>query len=380
MIKKTRLIRTTQELIRINSENPPGREKGIARYVADKMRRLGVDVRTYTFKKDRPNIIAILHGSLPRRKAAKESLLLTPHYDTVPAGGGWRFGPFSGKVIKGKIYGRGASDDKGNLACAMEVFQSLREDGVRLKKDIILAATADEETGSHYGIIPLLEKNILKPKMALILDSDEFDTIIAQKGLIHARIQIFGKKAHGAYNWRGINAIEVAAKIITDIKKHRFSFHKHAFLRSPTVNIGVIKGGDKTNIVADFCEFSIDIRYLPGTSPFSVLKDVRGIIRRETKQYKISIDDIQYPYEIEKDHLLVKLYASAAHKLKVKAILKGSEGATVISFFKKRKIPAIATGYGAHNTAHITDEYAKISTLYQGAKVLEQFIKDYDAL
>ena len=52
----------------------------------------------------------------------------------------------------------------------------------------------------------------------------------------------------------------------------------------------------------------------------------------------------------------------------------------MISFFKKKGIPAIATGFGARQTAHITDEFAEIRTLYKGARVLEQFVKDYDAL
>ena len=92
---------------------------------------------------------------------------------------------------------------KAIIAVGMEVLHSLVEDGVRLQRDIVFAATADEETGSKLGIIPLLKKGILRPKVALITDSEEFDAIIAQKGLFHCRVQIFGKKAHGAYNWRG---------------------------------------------------------------------------------------------------------------------------------------------------------------------------------
>ena len=216
--------------------------------------------------------------------------------------------------------------------------------------------------------------------MALILDSDEFDTIIAQKGLIHCRVKLFGKKAHGAYNWRGINAIEASARIISDLKKHKFFYKKHPLLRPPTLNIGTIKGGDKTNIVADHCEFSVDARYLPGMNPKDILADFRRIIQKEIGKFKIEIDDIQYPYEIDPAHALVKCYASSARQLKVTAQLKGSEGATVISFFKKKGIPAIATGFGAHETAHITDEFAKIETLYKGVMVLERFVKDYDRL
>ncbi|MFA5059870.1 MAG: ArgE/DapE family deacylase [Candidatus Omnitrophota bacterium] len=380
MINKKRLTALTQKLIGINSENPPGREWDIAEFIRKDMLSLGLDVKTYTFQKKRPNIVATLRGKLPRKVASSQAILLSPHIDTVPAGKGWRFGPFSGKIHQGKIYGRGASDDKGNLACCMEVLRSLMEDGVSFQKDIIMAATADEETGSHFGIVPLLAKKILKPKAALIMDSDEFHSIIAQKGLIHCRVQIFGKKAHGAYNWRGINAIEQAGRIINQIKQHKFSFKKHTLLHAPTVNVGTIKGGDKVNMVADFCEFSLDFRYLPGTDPKSVLNILKKTIRSEAKKFKIIIDDLQYPYEIDTDHSLVKTFSATCKKMGFKSQLTGSEGATVISFFKRFGIPAIATGFAAEGTAHITDEYAVVNDLYHGSQVLEQFLKDYDQI
>ena len=358
MINQSRLIRLTQKLIRFNSENPPGNEYQIARFIEKDMRSLGLQVKIYTFAFRRPNVIATLKGL-----GRNESVLLTPHIDTVPAGTGWKFNPWGGVVRGGRIYGRGTSDDKGNLASCMEVVRSLVEDRARLKKDVIFAATADEETGSHHGIIPLLRKNILRPSVALVMDSDECDTIVAQKGLIHFRIKVFGKKAHGAYNWRGVNAIEQAAQIIEKLKKHKFKFKRHPLLRPPTLNIGTVKGGDKVNIVADFCEFSVDTRYLPGTNPKAVLKDVEKIIRSVTSKFKIIVDDLQHPYEINPKHPMVDTYLKAAKRMKIKARLKGSEGATVITFFQDKRIPAVATGYGTHGVAHTTHEYIKIHTL-----------------
>ena len=316
---------------------------------------------------------------MPRKKAEKEAILITPHFDTVPVGKGWKYDPFGKQIIKGRIYGRGASDDKGNLACCMEVMRSLAEDKIKLKRDVVMAATVDEETGSHYGIIPLLDKKILKPKTALILDSDEYDSIIAQKGLLHCRIQIFGKKAHGAYNWLGVNAIEQAATIITKLKKHKFVYKPHKILRPPTMNVGMIKGGDKVNMVADFCEIALDVRFLPGMNARQVIKKIREIVNSETKKFKLIIDDLQQPYEIDRKHPFVKTYVDAAKSMKLKSTLKGSEGATVITFFKKHKIPAFATGYGSHGTAHTTDEYANVDILFKGSKLLQKFLQEYDA-
>src|SRR3989338_3347801 len=109
MINKNRLIRLTQKLIRINSENPPGDESKIAGFVKGYLNNLGLKTKTYEFKKRRINVVGLLEG---RNK--KHSLLLTPHLDTVPAGRSWHFDPFSGKIHGNKIYGLGATDCKGN--------------------------------------------------------------------------------------------------------------------------------------------------------------------------------------------------------------------------------------------------------------------------
>jgi acetylornithine deacetylase/succinyl-diaminopimelate desuccinylase family protein len=380
MINKSRLIRLTQKVISINSENPPGNEWRLAQFIVNDMRSLGLEVKTYTYARRRPNVVAVLRGTLPRRQAAGGAILITPHLDTVPIGRGWKFKPLGGQIYRGRIYGRGATDDKGNLAGCMEVMRSLVENGTRLRKDVVMAATVDEETGSRYGIIPLLEKGIIKPHLALVMDSDELNTIIAQKGLIHCRIQIFGKKAHGAYNWRGVNAIEIAAKIIGRLKGIHLHFKKHPLLHPPTMNVGVIRGGDKVNMVADFCEFAMDVRFLPGMNPRDILKKIKAAIRCEAGKFKVEIDDLQMPYEIDRNHPFIRLFVETARRMRARLALKGSEGATVMTFFRKHNIPAFATGFGAAGCAHTTDEYVKINLLYEGTRVLEEFIRGYDRL
>lgn len=378
MINKKRLIALTQKVIQFDSQNPPGNEWALAQFIKRDMQSAGLVVKTYTYQTRRPNIVATLRGTWGRPKAASEAILITPHFDTVPTGHGWKFNPLGGTIHKGRIYGRGASDDKGNLACCMEVMRSLLEDRVRLKRDVMMAATVDEETGSHYGIVPLLEKKVLRPQVAVIMDSDEFNAIVAQKGLLHCRMKIYGKKAHGAYNWRGVNAIEQAAEIIENIKQHPFRYRRHPLLRSPTKNIGTIKGGDKVNMVADYCEFSVDLRYLPGMTAKGVIADLKGIIKRTTKKFALEIDDHQAPYEISSTHPLIQTWVASCRKMGIKAVLRGSEGATVITFFKKQGIPAFATGFAAFGTAHITDEYVKIDDLYRGSLVLQEFLKEFD--
>lgn len=390
MVNKKRLIKTIKKLISLDSQNPPGDESQIAKFVAAYLKALGLQVRTYAFKKKRVNIIATLGA----KKNAK-SLLITPHLDTVPAGKSWKKPAFNAKISGNKIYGLGATDCKGNLASALEAIHSLVEDKVKLDYDLIFAATADEESGSALGLIPLLKRKILKADAAVVLDADDFEIIITQKGLMHLKVKIYGKKAHGAYPWLGINAIDIAAKIIVDLKKQGKIYskneairtkaeaeylsgdkpRKYKYLRQPTINVGTIKGGDKVNVVSDWCEFELDFRFLPGTSEKAVLKNLRKTIAKYTANYKIEIQGIQNPYYINPAHPLVSGLVSAMKSLKIKPRISGSEGATVITFFKAANIPAIATGFGTEGCAHIADEYANLNNLYNGARVLVEFLK-----
>lgn len=381
MINKSRLIKLLQKTISYDSQNPPGNEKPLADFITGDMKSLKLKVELINYAKTyRPNVIATLKGSLPNGRAAKEAVLITPHFDTVPIGSGWKFDPLGGTIKGGKLYGRGASDDKCNLAVCMEVMRSMVEDGYKPRKDIIMAATVDEETGSKAGILPLLDKKVLKPALGVIMDSDDFTTMVAQKGLMHLTIRIFGKKAHGAYNWLGVNAIEIASRVIVNLKAMKIPYTKHPLLRPPTVNIGTIKGGDKVNMVSDYCEFTVDLRFPPGTKDKDVMNLVKAAIRKETAKFEIIVDDLQQPYTIDPKHPFVKAYLDTAKKMKTPVTLEGSQGATVISFFPKHKIPAFATGYGSRGTAHTTDEYCEIEKIYKGAKLLEAYLKEYDQI
>ena len=372
MVNKTRLIKLTQKLIQIDSQNPPGNEFEMVKFIREYLDSFGLKSKIYEFAKNRPNIICRLESDSP----CARTILISPHLDTVPAGSGWKYPPFKGTIKGDKIYGRGTTDCKGNLAVAIEVLHSLVEDKTKIKNNILFAATADEETGSKLGLIPLLKKNILKADYALILDSDEFDIIVAQKGLIHFKVRVSGRKAHGAYPWRGINAINIASRVIEDLEGYKFKYKKHPLLHPPTINIGTIHGGDKVNMVADWCEFELDVRYLPGMSARAILSDFKKIIAKRTKRFILKVDGIQNPYEIERNHELVSSLLKVWRKHKKSAGLKGSEGATVITFFKERGIPAVATGFGSRICAHINDEYVKIESLCQGAEALEEFLRE----
>jgi succinyl-diaminopimelate desuccinylase len=226
------------------------------------------------------------------------------------------------------------------------------------------------------GLLPLLKKGILRADAAVVLDADDFNIIVAQKGLLQIKVRIAGKRAHAAYPRRGVNAIDKAVDIIRRIRAHQFSYRKNKYLKGPTVNAGTINGGDKVNIVADWCEFELDFRFLPGMPAGKILKQVKEIIGRHTKSYHIDLEGLQRPCSLSAAHPLVLRLKDAMRKSGIEPHVRGSEGATTITFFRDAGIPAIATGFGSAGRAHISDEYADISQLYKGAQALEKFLKE----
>ena len=111
-------------------------------------------------------------------------------------------------------------------------------------------------------------------------------------------------------------------------------------------------------------------------NPKKILKQVKEVVSSKAKRFALQVDSLQPPYEISKGHPLIKCLL----KLERKFSLSGSEGATVITFFKKHNIPAIATGFGSSGCAHIADEFVLVDNLYRGAIALERFVKKFDTV
>ena len=376
MHSEKRLIKLTRDLIRIDSQNPPGNEKEIALFIKKTLAQSGLACRLVSCGVNRFNVLSTLRS--PRATA---TLLITPHLDTVPFGTGWKFPPLSATLSRNKIYGRGATDCKANLAVGLEVLRSLAEEKTQLSYNILFAATADEEAGSYHGLIPLLEKKIIRADYSVILDADEFDIIVAQKGMLHLRVFIKGKKAHGAYPERGINAINRAMVFIGRLNALKFSHKKHPLLRPPTVNVGTIEGGDKVNMVADWCKVELDIRYLPDMSKDVIIKRVRNLLESVcgAKGFRLEIIAQQNPCHIDPGHILVRSLKCASQKTVGRVALKGSEGATVMTMLDDCGIPTVATGFGSKGCAHATNEYVAVGNLIRGYHLLREFLFHFSA-
>ena len=135
-----------QELLRQNTVNPPGNEIRCANVLRDYFARDGIEVVLYAREPDRPNVAARLEGG------GGPSLLFLSHTDTVLADPEeWERDPWSGDLVDGEVWGRGALDMKGQVAASAVALASLKRDGFRPSGDLIFLTVADEEVGQGVG-------------------------------------------------------------------------------------------------------------------------------------------------------------------------------------------------------------------------------------
>ncbi len=175
------IIKTTQKLVKIDStwqEEEPGHPfgQGVAAAfnqvleLAKKMGLKGRSVDGYAIE------VALGEGS------QEESVAVLSHMDVMPAGGGWRYQPFGGQIENGRLYGRGASDDKGPLVAVLFAMKALKESGLPLNRRVISIMGGDEEKGSKCLQYYLAKEGL--PWGGFSPDGD-FPVIFAEKGILH---------------------------------------------------------------------------------------------------------------------------------------------------------------------------------------------------
>jgi len=143
------LVENLSTLLRFDTTNPPGNETPAARWIAEVLARESIPSEILESAPGRGTLIARLRAAGP---VAGDPLLLMGHLDVVPADPSeWRYPPFSGAVVGGEVWGRGALDMKGTVATWLSVMLLAKRSGLPLKRDIILMANADEETGGDMG-------------------------------------------------------------------------------------------------------------------------------------------------------------------------------------------------------------------------------------
>lgn len=222
-------------LLKIQSYS--GDEERIAKFIVSKLK--GFKIKRQFVAKNRYNIIA--------RKGISK-VWLVAHMDTVKS---W----VEPKVEGNKIYGRGAVDNKGNIAAAIEVGKQL--------SDINLCFTVGEE---QDFIGAKSARKIIKNDLAIVMEPTNFEVYSRQRGIVNFEISTKGKQEHSAYSSGKNNAIQKLVKILLDLERKKWT----AF------NLGKIEGGIASNIVAPSAEVSLSARPETMKEYLSILKKVRN--------------------------------------------------------------------------------------------------------
>lgn len=208
-------------------------------------------------------------------------VMLSGHSDVVPVEGQqWRTDPFVLAEADGRLYGRGAVDMKGFIACVLAHAPRFRDAG--LKQPIHVALSYNEEADMHG--MRILAKHLaatpLRPAACVIGEPTSMQVVVANKGAAIYRVRVRGHSVHSSLRDAGVSAVEVAAELIAHINglgaRLRHAGHDDAFeFPHTSVHVGMIHGGTAHNITARDCEFVFEIRALPGVSAASLLAGIR---------------------------------------------------------------------------------------------------------
>ena len=277
-IDEHRLVDTLCDLIGLSSQNPPGEEKRMAEYCAQRCREIGMEVQLVAAEDERPTVIATLHGTEER-----PVLLYHAHLDTVPFGDSskWKFEPLAGHMEDGRIYGRGSCDAKNNIASMIHVAEALVKSEVAIRGKLVFCFPADEETEGHLGTEYVLNQGYLSDVgMVVVGEQTELQVGIAEKGAARLVVRTKGVSAHASLVAEaGINAISKMGWLLNALDEKYPAGpgqQKRGLLDVTTCNAGIIEGGTKINMVPEHCSLQLDCRFSPGRRfPKAWLKPAR---------------------------------------------------------------------------------------------------------
>jgi len=371
-MREAEVVKLCQELIRIKSVNPPGDELPIAEYVASTLKKSGLEVEMVKHTPTRASVLARLRSS--RQIPA---LLYNGHLDTVPVGAGpWIHEPFQAEVAEGKIWGRGSADMKGGLAALMVAAKTLAEGRVPLRGDLILVATAGEETDS-MGATTIAARPDLDPVQAIMIPEPSYNGVyVAEKGALWLELTTHGKTAHGSMPDLGRNAIMMMIALISELQKLAIPYAEHPLLGGFSRSFNTIAGGMKTNMVPDRCIVTVDMRTVPGQDHGVIVEQVENLIvnlGRRTPGFQASAKVIndRPPVETSPDEPAVQSFLDVVSEVTgERPVPKGVRYYTdAVAFVPMLKAPMILCGPGDSQLAHQPNEHVEISKLVQSAKI-----------
>jgi acetylornithine deacetylase len=384
------------DLVRLPSVNPMGREASgdefyeyrVTEYLQELFQRWGVPWQRQTVAPRRDNILARLDGEVPPEQGGP-ILMFEAHQDTVPVEG-MTIPPWTPEVREGRVYGRGACDIKGGMACMLAALSRWLEERPAGRPTILMACVVDEEyTFSGAKRLPAAwsgPEAILPraPEAAIVAEPTLLDVVVAHKGTVRWHCRTQGRAVHSSQPERGHNAIYDMARVVTALERYaEVELGRrgiHARLGRPTLSVGLISGGISVNVVPDRCRIEIDRRLLPGEYPLPAWEDVRDFIRQELGPSVPVEHDAPYQTMLGLDDRDNRLLAE---RLSAEAQACGAQGqrlgvpyGTDAPAFAAAGIPTVVFGPGAIEQAHTKDEWVAIEQLRRATEILYRFAAD----
>lgn len=262
------------DLVRIDSTHS---EDAIAERLIKTFEVEGIDYRVVPGPTGHVNVLAhVGQNGLERPR-----LLYSAHMDATPVGArrNWTKDPYGALIDGGRLYGRGASDDKGGLAAMTMSLVALRRSQIPLDRGLLLTAVS-RETDGNAGTRELAKLG-LTADFAVVGEYSEATRIaVAYRGALWASFSAYGRTAHTGRPGLGADAIAATLdELVPRLRQYPFELYQHDLLRRPEVTVTQIRGGHSKSSLAEECDITVDARFLPGESVDRVWAGLRDRAR-----------------------------------------------------------------------------------------------------
>jgi len=367
------LVGILSDLIALPSPYPPGTSVEICSYAAKRLKKAGYKVERVASKKGVDNVVA----RLGRAKRGEPSVVFNAHVDTVGVGerANWKTDPFKAMVKGGKVFGLGAGNCKGSMAVQLWLAEEIARRGGPQKGEVVFTFVADEENLGPDGMAFLRRSGRVKPTSLILGAQTENQLIVAERGVMWARVTTSGKAAHAGNPAAGDNAILRMMRLIGALQAHYDKVlpkRTTGAMRS-TVNVGMFHGGHNTNVVPSACAVEIDRRLLPTENvkgAFAELKKVIDGSREPKGSYKVEfLTGTNGFLAPENGPAVAAFEAEIKAQTGRKAQFLNATGVSDGRYFADDKIEIINFGPGSGAQGHAANESVPIDQMVQAAEI-----------
>ncbi len=382
------------ELVKVPSDNPPGDCAPHARRAAELLEKLGFTVERHPVPDDlvKQNGMISCTNLVIRKKFGSGGpvVALNAHGDVVAPGEGWSVDPYAAVVKDGVMYGRGVAVSKSDFVTYAYALLALEQSGAKLNGTIELHLTYDEEAGGAIGPQWLIEQGISKPDYAFSAGFS-YAVTTAHNGCLHLEVTVNGKSAHAARPDTGHDALEAATKVLTALYAYRDTLSgihsKTEGITSPSLVVGLIKGGINTNVVPDKVSLRLDRRIIPEENPEQVETNLRNLIAHAVQDLPgitahVSRIMLARPFGIVPGvEKLIDILTRNATEIMGKPV--GTEGIPLYTdarHYSAAGIKTVLYGAGPRNlleaNGHRADEKLALSDLYKATEVVARTLAE----